>query len=78
MDFIDGRAPNDYFEANDSDRFYARLGFSHVFDNDIELNFKSATSWFDRQLTTPGYLFSGEQRSSVSEAALSSELDQRS
>lgn len=78
IDYIDGTAPNDYFEANDSDRFYARLGFSHVFDNDVELNFKSATSWFDRQLAIPGYLFSGEQRSSFNEAALSSAFDQGS
>jgi len=78
LEYIDGASPNDYFESNDSTRFYTRFGLAHVFDNDIELDFKSATSWFDRQLATQGYLFSGEQRSSFNELTLAGQIDQAS
>jgi len=76
IDYINGASSDDYFEANDSERVYARVGFSHVFDNNIDLDFKSASSWFDRQLATQGYLFSGEQRSSFNELALAGKSHQ--
>jgi outer membrane receptor for ferrienterochelin and colicins len=75
MDFIDDKAPGDYFEVNDSRRAYTRVGLTHAFENGQELTFKNSGSWFDRSLEIPGYEFSGTQLSSFTELTLSNPED---
>lgn len=71
VDYVKGRAPDEYFESNDSQRAYTRFGLNHQFENETEVTLKNALSWFDRSLEIPGYLFSGTQVSSFTELALS-------
>lgn len=70
VDYIDGRSPGDYFEANDSRRTYTRFGLTHHLKSGFELTLKNANSWFDRTLETPDYKFSGTQTSSFTELTL--------
>ena len=74
IDFIEGRAPDNYFEANDSQRIYTRFNLSHYLENEVELTIKNANSWFDRSLEIPGYRFSGTQFSTFTELTLADNL----
>lgn len=75
MNYIDGRANNEYFERNDSSRFYTRAGLEHSFENGMELTFKNTQNWFDRSLEIPTFTFEGEQFSSFSELSLFNNVD---
>jgi outer membrane receptor for ferrienterochelin and colicins len=70
IDYINGSAPGDYFEENDSRRYYTRAGISHQLANEANITLKNTNSWFDRSLATPGHLFSGTQFSTFTEFAL--------
>lgn len=70
VDYIEGRAPNDYFESNDSQRMYTRLNLNHAFESGIELTIKNANSVFDRSLEIPDFMFSGKQTSTFTELTL--------
>ncbi|WP_096087657.1 TonB-dependent receptor plug domain-containing protein [Agaribacterium haliotis] len=73
MNYIQGRAQNEYFEENKSRRAYLRLGLEHSFDNELEFKLKHTNSNFDRSLEIPDYRFSGLQTSSFSELSLGSD-----
>ncbi len=78
IDYINGSAPNNYFEANDSRRMYTRFGLDHNFENGMELKFKNSVSWFDRSLETPATLFSGQQTSTFTEVTLANNFSEGS
>ena len=78
IDYIDGRAPNDYFESNDSRRMYTRFKLIHAFENGIDLTLKNANSVFDRSLEIPNFLFSGKQTSTFTELTLADEFSEGS
>lgn len=78
IDYIEGRAPNDYFESNDSQRMYTRFNLNHVFKSGVELTLKNANSVFDRSLEIPGFLFSGKQTSTFTELTLADHFSEGS
>jgi outer membrane receptor for ferrienterochelin and colicins len=57
-----------YFEKNNTDRFTTQLQVTHKLNEHAQLNFKNSYSRFKRLIEVPGYIFSGEQESSFSEA----------
>jgi iron complex outermembrane receptor protein len=71
MQFIDDQAkkPNGFFEENKTTRFSANIGADHQFSSKSNLNFKHSFSYYDRQISIPDFIFSGEQLSSFSEAS---------
>ncbi|MDN3640964.1 TonB-dependent receptor [Simiduia curdlanivorans] len=70
VNYINGNAPDEYFEENDSRRAYLRFGLSHHFDAGAEIMLKHTNSQFERSLKTSGYAFSGTQNSSFTELSL--------
>lgn len=78
MDYIKGQNSTDYFEANDSQRLYTRLGLTHQFGNAVELSFKNSNSWYDRSLETRDNKFAGAQFSTFTELSLSSDVNEGS
>jgi iron complex outermembrane receptor protein len=66
---IDDRSnPNNYyFEENLSNRYSLQLGYSYQGEDDY-FSFKNSLGFFERKLSLPDYLFSGEQISTFSEA----------
>lgn len=78
INYVNGRAPGHYFEANESRRTYTRFGLSHDFAGGVELMLKNANSWFDRSLEIPGYRFSGTQMSTFTELTLAGESNEGS
>jgi outer membrane receptor for ferrienterochelin and colicins len=60
-----------YFEKNNTDRFTTQLQITHRINEHEQLNFKNSYSRFKRLIEVPGYIFSGEQLSSFSEATYS-------
>jgi outer membrane receptor for ferrienterochelin and colicins len=69
MQVIDGKADNihQYFERNKTLRFSTQLSLTHKIDNESKINFKNAIGYFNRQLSEPGFDFSGKQLSSFTE-----------
>jgi outer membrane receptor for ferrienterochelin and colicins len=65
----DGDATHSYFERNKTGRYSTQLQFDHAFDQQNRFTFKNSFSYYDRTITLPTYRFSGEQKSSYSEAA---------
>lgn len=78
IDHIEGRAPNDYFESNDSQRMYTRLNLNHAFESGMELTLKNANSVFDRSLEIPDFIFSGKQTSTFTELTLADNFSEGS
>ena len=70
VDYVAGRAPDEYFESNNSQRAFTRFELSHQFDNDSSLTIKNANSRFDRSIEIPDHRFSGTQLSTFTEVAL--------
>lgn len=56
-----------YFEKNKTDRFSTQLGFTHYFDENRQLNLKNSYGYYKRQVSVPGFAFSGIQHSTFSE-----------
>lgn len=69
LEVIDNRSnPNNYyFEENLSNRYSLQLGYSYQGEDDY-FSFKNSLGFFERKLSLPDYLFSGEQLSAFSEA----------
>ncbi|PSL44320.1 iron complex outermembrane receptor protein [Chitinophaga niastensis] len=69
MQVIDGKGDNthQYFERNKTFRLSTQLSFTHKINEESRINFKNSIGYFDRQLTEPGFNFSGKQLSSFSE-----------
>jgi len=70
MHFIDGEtmANHNYFEQNKTQRLSTQFSLDHAFGKCSHFTLKNSVSYFNRDLTTPGYLFSGEQYSTFTEA----------
>jgi len=70
MHFIDGEtmANHNYFEQNKTQRLSTQFLLDHAFGKCSHFTLKNSVSYFNRDLTTPGYLFSGEQYSTFTEA----------
>ncbi len=74
IQFIKGRgdSTHSYFEKNKSSRLSTQLAFNHQFSETASLSVKNTVNTFKRTITIPGYIFSGRQWSTYSEAAYSS------
>lgn len=70
VDYIAGRASDEYFESNDTQRGYTRFEISHEFGDELDFVLNNANSWFNRSLEIPDYRFSGVQFSTFTEATL--------
>jgi outer membrane receptor for ferrienterochelin and colicins len=69
MQVLDGKADqlHQYFERNKSFRLSTQLSYTHKINEESKLNFKNTVGYFDRDLSQPGFDFSGKQVSSFSE-----------
>ena len=70
MHFIEGEtmANHNYFEQNKTQRLSTQFSLDHAFGKCSHFTLKNSVSYFNRDLTTPGYLFSGKQYSTFTEA----------
>lgn len=73
IDYVEGRAPDEYFESNDTQRMYSRLNLNHALESGLRLTLKSAYSVFDRSLEIPDFIFSGKQTSTFNELTLAND-----
>jgi iron complex outermembrane receptor protein len=69
LEVVDNRSnPNNYyFEENLSNRYSLHMGYNYQGEDDY-FSFKNSLGFFERKLSLPDYLFSGEQFSTFSEA----------
>ena len=69
LHFIEGEdeSSHTYFEKNKSARVSSQFSLQHSFNDKSSLVFKNSLSYFDRELSIPGYLFDGQQYASFSE-----------
>ena len=69
MQVVNGSPDNihQYFERNETYRTSTQLSFQHKIDAQSSINFKNAIGYFNRDLSEPGFRFSGNQWSSFSE-----------
>ena len=58
-----------YFENNDSFRNITTFNFEREFDGASKLNVKQSLAFYDREISTPGYLFKGRQVNSYTDIA---------
>lgn len=68
MNFIKGNNPSGFYEKNSSDRFSTQFHFEHHFGKCSHLSFKNSVNRFQRQISTPSFIFSGVQNGTFSEA----------
>ncbi|MBU1680358.1 MAG: TonB-dependent receptor, partial [Bacteroidetes bacterium] len=69
LEVIDNKSNprNYYFEENLSNRYSLQTGYNYRGEDDY-FSFKNSLGFFERKLSLPNYLFSGEQVSTFSEA----------
>lgn len=74
MSYIKGSqdTSNSYFEQNKTKRFSTQFSLNHTFSENSRLTFKNSYSYFDREITIPGYQFNGVQNSTFTELNYSS------
>jgi outer membrane receptor for ferrienterochelin and colicins len=65
-----------YFEENKTQRYSARMSFSHRFNETSSLNIRSSISHFNRFITIPGYMFDGTQQATFSEISYTGTLEE--
>ncbi len=68
--YIEGRgdSTHSYFEENTTKRFSTQFGFTRQLNDSSHLEFKNSFSYYDRKIEIPGFIFSGTQSSSFTEA----------
>ena len=71
MDYIKGNTSTGYFEENKSQRLSTQLSLDHDVGTCSHFSFKQSVSYFNRQLSSPGYVFEGRQLNSFTEASYS-------
>ncbi|MEJ8817778.1 TonB-dependent receptor [Lacibacter sp. H407] len=71
MDYIKENTSSGYFEKNKSERLSSQLSIDHDFGEHSHFNVKQSVSYFNRQLSSPGYVFEGRQLNSFTEASYS-------
>lgn len=69
MQVLNGNADqlHQYFERNKSFWISTQLSYTHKINEESKLNFKNTVGYFDRDLSQPGFKFSGKQNASFSE-----------
>ena len=67
----DGDATHSFFERNKSGRVSTQFSLNHKINANTELSIRNSLSYFDRELTIPGYLFDGTQHGTFTEANVS-------
>lgn len=69
MQVLNGNVDNvhQYFERNKTFRFSTQLSFTHKIDEESRINLKNTVGYFNRELSQPGFTFTGKQLSSYSE-----------
>lgn len=70
-----GDSTHSYFEKNSTGRFSTRFGITHNTDNNAACKLKNSFSYYDREIQIPGFVFSGTQLSSYTEAVYASDYD---
>ena len=70
-----GDASHRFFERNNSDRVSSQFSLNHKLGERSEINIRNSLSYFNREITIPGYLFDGSQYGSFSEATFSTAND---
>lgn len=70
LEFIKGNgdAQHSYFENNKTGRYSTQVELNHNLSDSEKLVFRNSVSYYDRSIGLPGYLFSGVQISTYSEA----------
>ncbi|MGY0035672.1 TonB-dependent receptor plug domain-containing protein [Pedobacter sp. NJ-S-72] len=63
-----GNAQHSYFEENKTQRYSTQIELDHQLNDQEKLVLRNSVSYYDRSIGLPGYLFSGAQLSSYSEA----------
>jgi iron complex outermembrane receptor protein len=73
MKYIEGKGDSihSYYEKNKTNRFSTQLGLVHHTTDSSDFNFKNSLNYYDRKIEIPGFVFSGVQYSSFTEAAYS-------
>lgn len=66
-----GDDQHSYYEKNKTNRISSQLGLKHKINEASQLNIKNSFSYYDREIRIPGYIFSGKQQSSFTEATYS-------
>lgn len=67
----DGDATHSFFERNNSDRLSSQFALNHKLGENSVINIRNSLSYFNREITVPGYLFDGSQYGTFSEATFS-------
>lgn len=68
MDYIKETTTGGYYEKNKSQRYAAQFSLDHDFGEASRFTVKQSISYFNRNLSTPGYVFEGKQVNSFTEA----------
>ncbi|GGG99829.1 TonB-dependent receptor [Mucilaginibacter phyllosphaerae] len=63
-----GDATHSYFEKNKTGRYSSQAELVHKLNDNEKFVLKNSVSFYDRTINLPGYVFSGEQLSTYSEA----------
>lgn len=71
IDYLEGEDVNDpYFERNNTARTTLQSGFEYAWQTGNRFNLKNSFSFFDREIATGDYAFSGKQFASYNEASV--------
>lgn len=73
IEFIEneGGVTDPYFEKNKTERITTRAGYEQHFENGSSLNIKNSFSFFERKISIPDFVFSGDQFASFNEVTYS-------
>lgn len=72
MDYIQNKVvqySNDFFERNLTNRYSTQINYDYFSQNNHHFNFKNSISYFERDISTNLYKFSGDQVSTFTEAS---------
>ncbi|MCW3107931.1 MAG: TonB-dependent receptor, partial [Segetibacter sp.] len=77
INFIEGKgdSTHSYFEKNKTKRLSTQLTFDHEWNKQSSLKIKNSISYFNRTITSNGYLFNGSQYSTFSEATYVNKME---
>ncbi|WP_449436689.1 TonB-dependent receptor [Pedobacter steynii] len=70
LEYVKGKASaaHSYFERNKTGRYSSQVELDHKLSDNEKLVIRNSVSYYDRSIGMPGYLFSGVQVSTYSEA----------
>ncbi|ATP56914.1 hypothetical protein CPT03_10700 [Pedobacter ginsengisoli] len=70
LEYVKGKesAAHSYFERNKTGRYSSQVELDHKLSDNEKLVIRNSVSYYDRSIGLPGYLFSGVQVSTYSEA----------